>query len=164
MSALVAFIKGSLSVRWATVIISALPIIELRGGIPFAVAMGLEWYEAMMLAIIGNIVPIPFVILLIKPVLNFLRKRKCFEPIVRWQERKMEKHSKKVAKYSMLGLFMFVAIPIPGTGAWTGAMVADFLNIKTSDAIVSIFFGVLCASVLVTVASMGIVSGLEWIL
>ena len=70
--------------------------------------------------------PVPFVIWLIRPILNLLRRCKFFAKIVAWQERKMQKHSKKVARYSMLGLFFFVAIPLPGTGAWTGAMVADF--------------------------------------
>ena len=76
----------------------------------------------------------------------------------------MEKHSKKVARYSMLGLFLFVAIPLPGTGAWTGAMVADFLDLKMSRSLISITCGVLFAAVLVTIASMGVVSGLEWLI
>lgn len=164
MSALVEFIQNSFSAEWATLFISMLPVVELRGGIPFGIAMGLDWYTAMIAGIIGNMIPVPFVIWLIRPVLNFLRKRKCFAKIVAWQERKMQKHSASVAKYSMLGLFFFVAIPLPGTGAWTGAMVADFLDMKMSHSLISICAGVLVASILVTIASMGVVSGLEWLI
>ena len=141
-----------------------LPIVELRGGIPFGIAMGLDWPAAFLLGVLGNLIPVPFVIWLIRPILNVLRKWKCFAKLVAWQERKMEKHSKKVARYSMLGLFLFVAIPLPGTGAWTGAMVADFLDLKMSRSLISITCGVLFAAVLVTIASMGVVSGLEWLI
>lgn len=164
MTAIVEFIQNNLSVEWATLLISMLPIVELRGGIPFGIAMGLEWPVALLLGVIGNMLPVPFVIWLIRPILNLLRKCKCFAKIVAWQERKMQKHSKKVARYSMLGLFFFVAIPLPGTGAWTGAMVADFLEMKMWPSLISIACGVLVAAVLVTIASMGVVSGLEWLL
>ncbi len=160
----VQFLQNSLSAEWATVFISMLPIVELRGGIPFAIAMGIDWPWALLLGIIGNIIPIPFIIWFIRPILSLLRKMKIFSKLVAWQERKMEQNSKKVAKYSMFGLFLFVAIPIPGTGAWMGAMVADFLKMKTSHALISIFLGILCAAVLVTIASMGVVAGLEWVL
>ena len=164
MSAIVAFFQSHFSAEWATFLISMLPIVELRGGIPFGIAMGVSWPVAFLLGVAGNMLPIPFVIWLIRPVLNFLRKRKCFSRIVAWQERKMQKHAKLVTRYSMLGLFLFVAIPLPGTGAWTGAMVADFLEMKLWRSLISIFCGVLVAAVLVTLASMGVVSGLEWLI
>ena len=160
----VQFLQNSLSAEWATIIISMLPIVELRGGIPFAIAMGIDWTWALLLGIAGNMIPVPFIIWFIRPILNFLRKLKIFAKIVDWQEHKMEKNSKKVEKYSMFGLFLFVALPIPGTGAWMGAMVADFLKMKTGHAVISICVGVICAAVLVTIASMGVVAGLEWVL
>ena len=164
MSAVVDFIQNTLSVEWATLIIAMLPIVELRGAIPFGIAMGLSWPVALMLGVIGNMIPVPFIIWFIRPFLNFLRKRKCFAWFVRWQDEKMQKHSKKVMRYSFFGLLFFVAVPLPGTGAWTGAMVADFLKMKMSSSLVSICCGVLCAAVLVTIASLGVVSGLEWLL
>lgn len=160
----VQFLQNNLSTELATVIISMLPVVELRGGIPFAIAMGIDWWWAVVLGVIGNMIPIPFVIWFIRPILNSLKKRKVFAEIVAWQERKMEANSKKVEKYSILGLLLFVAIPLPGTGAWTGAMLADFLNMKMSHAVLSICGGVLCAAVLVAIASMGVAAGLEWIL
>lgn len=160
----VLFLQNNLSVELATVIISMLPIVELRGGIPFAIAMGLDWPLALALGLLGNMIPVPFIMWFIRPLLNFLRKMKIFSRFVDWQEKKMEKNSKKVEKYSMFGLFLFVALPIPGTGAWMGAMVADFLKMKTSHALLSICLGVLCAAILVTIASMGVVAGLEWVL
>ena len=164
MTALVEFIKNSFSAEWATLFISMLPIVELRGGIPFGIAMGLDWYTAMFIGVLGNMIPVPFIIWFIRPVLNFLRRRKCFAKLVAWQERKMKKHSASVAKYSALGLFLFVAIPLPGTGAWTGAMVSDFLDMKMSHSLISICAGVIVAAALVTVAAMGVVSGLEWLI
>lgn len=164
MSAVVEFIQNSLSVEWATLLISMLPIVELRVGIPLGIAMGLSWQSAFLIGVVGNMLPIPFVIWLIRPLLNLLQKWKCFSWFVRWQEEKMLKHSKKVARYSMLGLFFFVAIPLPGTGAWTGAMVADFLRMRMWSALISIMCGVLVAAAIITAVSMGFVSGFDWLL
>ena len=164
MSAVVEFIQNNLSVEWATLIIAMLPVVELRGAIPFGIAMGLSWPVAFILGVIGNMIPVPFVIWFIKPFLNFLRKRKCFARFVAWQDEKMQKHSKSVKRYSFFGLFFFVAVPLPGTGAWTGAMIADFLKMKMSSSLISICGGVICAAILVTIASLGVVSGLEWLL
>lgn len=165
---IIGFFQGACPPWLCILIISMIPIVELRGAIPIAMlAMGMPWYEAFLIAVIGNIIPIPFIIWFIRPLFNQLKKIKIFKKIVDWQERKIEKGADKVMKNVKIGLFTFVAIPLPGTGAWTGSMIASFLNLNNKKAFLPVALGVVCAGVIITVICMLILSGvkgLEWMI
>ena len=142
-----------------TGLVSMVPVIELRGGIPFGVALGLSQWEAYVAAVIGNIIPLPFIVVYIRRILQWMRRRMpWFRRLVDWVENKAHLKSGKVTKYEYLGLLVFVAIPLPGTGGWTGALVAAFLDMSLRRALPSIFLGVLIAGFLVTGVTYGFVS------
>lgn len=118
-----------------TFLISMVPVIELRGAIPIAVANGLNYWVAVAVSIIGNLVPVPFIILFIRKIFELMRKiSKKFDGIVTKLEQRAEKKSDVVRKYAFWGLFILVAIPLPGTGAWTGALVAAMLDMRLKRA------------------------------
>lgn len=137
-------------------IISMLPIIELRGALPVAFALGLPVIPSFIVSIVGNVLPVPFILLLITPFCNWLKKTRFFSWLPAFLERKVEKNREKVTKYANFGLFLFVAIPLPGTGAWTGALIASFLDFKFKDALISIIGGVIAAGLIMGVFSYGL--------
>ncbi len=142
-----------------TILMSAVPVIELRGGIPYGLALGLEWWEAYPAAVIGNMLPVPFILWGVRWVFSWMRKiSPWFERLVSKMEAKAEKNAALVEKYEMIGLCILVAIPLPGTGAWTGALVAAMLEMRTRRALPVILLGVLIAGALVTLASMGVIA------
>ena len=110
-----------------TALFSMLPIVELRGGIPFGVSLGLEVWPAFLAAVVGNMIPVPFIIVFIRRIFKWMRahNRRLGE-LADWLERKAHLKGQKVTRYKYLGLLIFVAIPLPGTGAWTGALIAAF--------------------------------------
>ena len=143
----------------STLVLSMLPIIELRGGLPYGIALGLDYSLALTAAILGNMVPVPFIILYIRHVFRWLQKRSP------WWHKKIEALEKKahlkgrvVRKYSTIGLCVLVAIPLPGTGAWTGAMVAAMLDIRLKRALPTIFLGVCIAAAIMTAVTLGVIS------
>lgn len=136
-------------------IISMLPVVELRGSIPVAALMDVPWPEAYALCVVGNMVPVPFLVLFSRRIFNYLRRGILKKP-VQWVERRMGKKAVTVKKYRALGLFILVMIPLPGTGAWTGALVAAALNMRLKHALISIFFGVAAAGGIMTVLSYGL--------
>lgn len=136
-------------------IISMLPVVELRGSIPVAALMDVPWPEAYVLCVVGNMVPVPFLVLFSRRIFNYLRRGILKKP-VQWVERRMGKKAITVKKYRALGLFILVMIPLPGTGAWTGALVAAALNMRLKHALISIFFGVAAAGGIMTVLSYGL--------
>ncbi len=137
-------------------IISMLPIIELRGALPVAFALGLPALPSYIVSIIGNLLPVPFILWLITPFCTWLKTTKMFRWFPEFLERKVEKNKEKVTKYANWGLFIFVAIPLPGTGAWTGALIASFLDFKFRDAFLAIVGGVLTAGVIMGIFSYGL--------
>ena len=140
-----------------TLFISMIPIIELRGGLPIGVASGLSLPEAYVAAVIGNLIPVPFIILFIRRIFAFIREyMPKLNDMVDKLENKAHLKGEKVRKYQKLGLFIFVAIPLPGTGAWTGALVAAFLDIRLKDAILPIFAGVLTAGLMIMMLTYGV--------
>lgn len=142
-----------------TILVSMVPVIELRGGIPFGVALGLHPGVAFLACIVGNMIPVPFIIVYIRRIFGWMRRRMPrLDGIVDKLEKKAHLKGRKVNKYKYLGLFLFVAIPLPGTGAWTGALAAAFLNMPLRKALPSIFLGVLAAGVLVTGLTYGFLS------
>lgn len=142
-----------------TMLVSMIPVIELRGGIPFGVALGLNPWEAMAACVVGNMLPIPFIVVYIRRIFLWMRRRfPKLGSMVDKLEAKAHLKGRKVTRYRYLGLFVFVAIPLPGTGGWTGALVAAFLNMPLRKALVSIFFGVLTAGIVVTALTHGVIS------
>lgn len=142
-----------------TAMVSMVPILELRGGIPFGVALGLSHWEAWLAAVVGNMLPLPFIVVYIRRIFQWLRLRfGGLDRLIDWLERKAHLKGRKVTKYKYLGLLIFVAIPLPGTGGWTGALVAAFLDMPLRRAIPALFFGVLIAGFLVTGITFGFTS------
>ena len=144
--------------------VSMVPLIELRGAIPVGAALDIPWYANMLAAIIGNVVPVPFILLFIRKFIAWMENTGHFRWFVNILNKKIRKHTKKILKYANYGLLVFVAIPLPGTGAWTGALVAAVLDMRIRKAFLSIFFGVLIASVIMAAASYGVVGFLQYLL
>lgn len=139
-----------------TFLISMVPVIELRGAIPIATGAGLSPWIAIPVAIVGNLLPVPFIILFIKKIFAWMRKTSPkLNRIVDRMEAKAEKNKEKVLRYAFWGLALFVAIPLPGTGAWTGALVAAMLDMPLKKAFPSIVIGVLGAGVVISFVSYG---------
>lgn len=139
-----------------TFFISMVPVIELRGAIPYATGIGLSPWIAIPVAMIGNILPIPFIILFIKKIFAWMRKQSGWlNRVVDKMEAKAEKNKEKVLKYAFWGLTLFVAIPLPGTGAWTGALVAAMLDMPLKKAFPSILLGVVGAGIVIAFVSYG---------
>jgi len=139
-----------------TLFISMVPIIELRGAIPVATGMGLSPAIAIPIAMIGNLIPIPFIIIFIKRIFAWMRKvSPKLNKVVDKMEAKAEKNKAKVLKYAFWGLVVFVAIPLPGTGAWTGALVAAMLDMPLKKAFPSILLGVVGAGIIISFVSYG---------
>ena len=145
------------------------PIIELRGALPIgegiaASALGVAISDLplaqnlliIFAAILGNLLPIPFILILLQKVLNWLRDKKYTKKFVAWLEKKVEKNRSKIDKYGYVGLYILVAIPLPGTGAWTGALVASCLEMQKKKSLIAIIFGVLTAAVIVLIATYGV--------
>ncbi len=142
-----------------TFLVSMVPIIELRGAIPIATGMGLSPWIAIPIAIVGNLIPVPFIIIFIKRIFAWMRKvSPKLNGIVDKMEAKAEKNKEKVLKYAFWGLALFVAIPLPGTGAWTGALVAAMLDMPLKKAFPSVVIGVLGAGVIISFVSYGAAS------
>ena len=148
----------------STFFISMLPIIELRGAIPVGAAAGLAWYTNYLLCCIGNLLPVPVILFFVEIVLNFMKKIKHLDKIAFWVEEKAEKHKDKVTRYATWGLFLFVAVPLPGTGAWTGSLIAALIKMNKKTAFLSVLSGVLCAGAVVTLISYGVLGFLSFLL
>ncbi len=126
------------------------PVIELRGAIPVGLEWGLGFTETMLLSLGGNLLIIPFIVLLFNKILVVMRKVKLTEKLADWLEKRAEKNSAKIENLIFVGLMLFVAIPLPGTGAWTASMVAGLMKIKLHKAIIPIALGVIIAAAIVT--------------
>lgn len=133
------------------------PVVELRGAIPVGIAAGLHPAVACGAAILGNLVPAPLIILLIRRIFDWLRETRFFGPKIVWLERRAHLKGRVVRKYRLLGLVILVGIPLPGTGAWTGALVAAMLNIRLRTALPAILLGLLIAGGITTALTLGVV-------
>ncbi len=142
-----------------TMLVSMIPVVELRGGIPAGVAAGLPVWAACLAAIIGNLIPIPFIIVYIRRIFKWIRRRMPrLNSMVDKLEKKAHLKGGRVSKYEYLGLAIFVAIPLPGTGAWTGALAAAFLDMPLRRALPSVIAGVLVAGMVVSILTFGVTS------
>jgi uncharacterized membrane protein len=137
------------------VIIAALPIFELRGAIPVAINLfKFPWYYAFFLAFIGNLIPVPFILLFFEGIVKLLSRIELFRRFFNWLFIRTQRRSASIQKYERIGLMIFVAIPLPLTGAWTGALVAVLLRMPFWRSLIAIALGVLIAGVIVTCLSL----------
>ena len=138
--------------------ISMIPIVELRGGLPVAITSGLPLWLVYIATVLGNMLPVPFIIIFIKKVFAWLRLHwPWMNAVVNRLEKRAESKSDVIERYGPWGLLLFVAIPAPGTGAWTGALIAALLNMKMKQAIPIIFVGVCIAGIIVTGITYGVI-------
>ena len=136
-------------------IISALPILELRGAIPVAINLfNFPWYYALLLAIIGNLIPVPIILLFLNAIVRFLSRVSIFDRFFLWLFAYTRRRGGIIERYERIGLALFVAIPLPVTGAWTGSLAAVLFGLKFKHAMLSIFIGVLIAGIIVTCLSL----------
>ena len=143
-------------------LVSMVPFIELRAAIPMGCGMGLPAWQVYLAAVVGNMIPVPFIVLFIRRIFEFLRKHwKKLGGLVDRIEAKAMKKGAKVRQAEILGLILFVAIPLPGTGAWTGSLIAALLDIRLKRSIPTIFLGVLIAGAIVTAVSYGFRLGIH---
>lgn len=190
-------------------IISMLPIVELRGAVPIGAVLDIPFYLNFILAVVGNIIPVPLILLFIPKLLDLMERVKIFKPIVRWLRGKADKHSKKVlvdevsdakpeetaeicgeaqtkpeetvegcdkaadeqtagtrkmTKSIFIALMLFVALPIPGTGAWTGSLVASLFDLPKKESFLAVLLGVLICGVIMTLASYGVLGFLSFLI
>ncbi len=143
-------------------IISMLPILELRGGLIAASLLGLTPIESYLIAIIGNIIPVPFILLLMNKILKAMEKSrfKIFNKIHSFLHKKIMKNKDSIEKYGFWGLVLFVGIPLPGTGAWTGSIIAAFLEMDRKKAFFAILLGMLMASIIMMIISFGLIKSI----
>lgn len=141
-------------------IISLLPILELRGGLLAAALIGLDPVPSYIISIIGNILPVPFILLLINKILDWMRKSKKFKKVAKWLDEKVEKHKGQIEKYGYLGIVLFVGIPLPGTGAWTGSLIASVLEMDKKKTFFAVLAGVFIASIIMMVISFGVIGNI----
>ena len=141
-------------------IISMVPILELRGGLVAASLLGIGVWKAVIICFVGNIVPIPFILLFITPIFNWMKTTKLFSPLVHKLEKKSMAKSDKIQKYEFLGLVLFVGIPLPGTGAWTGSLVAALFEMDRKKSLLAVIIGSLLASIIMMIFSYGVLGKL----
>ena len=134
-------------------LISMVPVIELRGGLPYAILSGIPVWQAVPLCIISNLIPVPFILWFITPIFNWMKKTKLFRPMVEKLEARAMKKKDSIEKSYFWGLLFFVGIPLPGTGAWTGALIASMLNVPKKKSIPAIALGVCLAAALMGILS-----------
>ena len=149
-----------ISPEGAVFIISMIPLLELRGGLLAAALLKISAAKAIPLCIAGNIIPIPFILLFIRQIFRILKKTKVFRGLVIKLEDRAMKKSDQVKKYEFWGLMLFVGIPLPGTGAWTGSLIASLLEIDIKKSSLSIFCGIIMATVIMYIVSYGLVGNL----
>ena len=134
-----------------------IPVVELRGAIPVGIAAGLPPAVACAVAILGNLLPVPFIMLLARRVFNWLRDSRLFGSKIVWLERRAHLKGRIVRRYRLPGLVVLVAIPLPGTGAWTGALVASLLDIRLRSALPAILLGLMIAGGITTAVTLGLI-------
>lgn len=141
-----------------TLFTAMLPVLEIRAAIPVGIAEGLSPLLAYFIGIIGNLLPVPFIILLMRHVLDWLKRHDILVRFTHWLEKRTEKNAKLVQSYRFWGLLILVAVPLPGTGAWTGAAVASLFDMRLKKALPAISLGVIIAGGIVLAITLGVIS------
>ncbi len=154
--AIAEFFQGKISKEFIVFLVSMLPILELRGSLIVAGFLKMEFLATYIIAVLGNMLPIPFILLFIEKIFNLLKKTRAKNFVIRLENKALSK-SDQIKKYGKFGLFLFVAIPLPGTGAWTGSLIAVLLRMKTKESLPWIFLGVLTAGLIMSLLSFGII-------
>lgn len=149
-----------ISPEFVIFIISMIPILELRGGLIAASLLGVSITTAIPLCIVGNILPIPFILLFIKQIFKWMKKIRFFRPMIEWLERSAMGRSERIKKGEFVGLMLFVGIPLPGTGAWTGSLIAALLDIDFKKAIIAELVGIIIATIIMSIVSYGLLGAL----
>ena len=160
------FFENIVGPELSVLLCSMIPIVELRGAIPVGwFAFQMPWWFTYLLAVVGNLIPVPFILLLIRKVLAWMEtcRVKLFNKVAGWLRRKAEKNTDKIQKYGFWGVCLFIAIPLPVTGAWTGSLVAATIKMPFWKALLSALLGVMIAGVIVTLICFGIQSGISWL-
>ena len=146
-----------LSIEFTVMLTAALPVIELRGAIPVGISLGLSPIHATILSFIGSMIPVPILLFSIRPVFNYLKKTKVFRNMINRMTTRSLRKSDKIQKYGFWGLILFVAIPLPGTGVWSGTLAAALLNMRFKRAFPAILIGNIIAAIAVMTLSNGVV-------
>ena len=143
-------------------VISLMPILELRGGLIAAALLKMNPIPSYIISIIGNLIPVPFILLLMAKILDWMRKSKIkfLNKFAGWLDGKVEKHKHKIEKYGYFGLVLFVGIPLPGTGAWTGTLLATALELNKKKSFGAILIGVFMASIIMMILSFGLIANI----
>ncbi len=141
-------------------LISLMPILELRGGLIAAALLNLNPITSYIISIIGNIIPVPFILWFINSILNWMRGRKKLSKVAKWLDKKVEKHKGQIEKFGFWGLVLFVGIPLPGTGAWTGCLIAAVLEMDRKKAFLAATIGIFMASIIMMILSFGLLKGI----
>lgn len=141
-------------------LISMMPILELRGGLIAAALLGLKIVPSFIICLIGNLIPIPFILWFITPIFNYLKKTKHLSKLVNKIEAKTLSKKEKIEKAEFIGLLLFVGIPLPGTGGWTGSLLASLLGIDKKKALLATILGVILAGIIVGSLSFGLLRGI----
>lgn len=147
---------GKVAKELIVFLVSMIPVLELRGSILAAGFLKMEFLSTFIVAVLGNMLPIPFILLFIDKIFDWLKKTR-FKNVVEKLENRALSKSGQIQKYGKFGLFLFVAIPLPGTGAWTGALAASLLRMKPKDSIMPIFLGVVAAGLVMSLISFGFI-------
>lgn len=152
---------GVISAELIIFLVSMIPILELRGGLVVASLLHVDMWRAIPICVVGNLIPVPFILLLITKIFALLKKTKLFQGLVEKLERKAMGKSDRIQRYEFWGLVAFVGIPLPGTGAWTGSLIAALLGVKNKKAVPAILLGLVLATIIMSVVSYGIL-GKVW--
>lgn len=155
VEALVNFFRNIIPGELTVFILSMMPIIELRGGLVAAKMLGVDLLPAMLICFIGTILPTPFILLFINKIFDWMRNTRFVKLVDRMEAKGRSKFA-QIEKYKTFGLLIFVAIPLPGTGAWTGALIAAVLNMRLKRAVPVIFLGVVIAGCIITLLTHGV--------
>ena len=154
---LASLLGGKVSGEVIIFIISMIPILELRGGLLAASLLKISAAKALPICIVGNIIPIPFILLFIRQIFKWMKKTKTFRGLITKLENRAMGKSDQIKRYEFLGLLLFVGIPLPGTGAWTGALIASLLEVDIKKSSIAILCGLFMASAIMYIVSYGIV-------
>lgn len=149
-------LHGKIPPELIAFLVSVLPILEIRGGMIAAKLLGITFWKAFVICYIGNMLPIPFILLFIRKIFNWLKKYEKTKNLIEKIELRSIRKADKVKKYRLFGLFLFVAIPLPGTGGWTGSLVADLFDIRVKNSLPIIAIGVFCAGIIMSILVYGV--------
>ncbi|MDO4311804.1 MAG: small multi-drug export protein [Eubacteriales bacterium] len=162
VQAVIDTLSGSFGKEAIVFIISMIPLLELRGALLVAgPILGVPVAKAIPLCVLGNIIPVPFILFLITPIFGWMKKTRIFKPLVTKLENKAMSKSDRIEKYEFWGLVLFVGIPLPGTGAWTGSLIAALLGIKFKKAFPAIVIGICMATVIMWFISYVLLGGVQ---